>query len=1156
MRIKPDKKLFLCLFVGIALSFSSGMKAQTNDKKFTVHLENSSVNELIKVVERQSDYTFAYDEKTVDLKTKITVNADSKPIQLVLDEAFKGTELTYNISRKKILLMPAPKREVSQNQRNISGQVIDAANEPIIGAGVMVKGSKIGTITDALGNYTLSGVPDRAVIVISALGYQPKELSMNIDALKKVVLEEDNQLLDEVVVVGYGSQRKRDVTTSIASVKASEIADVPATSIEQALVGRLAGVQITQSNGTPGAGFDIKVRGVGTITAGSSPLYVIDGVPLSDDAGDATGISVSPLATIETSEIESIEILKDASAAAIYGSRGSNGVVIVTTKQGAEGKPKVSYNGYVGAQMATKHIDVLDAYEYAQLVFDGHNNSYRDQLISVGKADLYNPMASNQERWDNLKTGSINENQAWMLPPEIMPYINGEKGLTNTNWQDAVLRPGFITKHNLSLSGGNKNIKYLVAGNYQNEDGIVINSGFEKMGVRAKVDVNFKKFRFGGNINVTRNVYNLVNSEGRYADDGVLSLALGAAPIYPIYDENGNYNYQHFNTSYGQSKLNNPVAVANLIEDKMVRLQMLSIAYVEYEFIKGLKFRSQGSWNYNNYVRDYYRPAALPTSTNRTPPSNPTAESRTKNKYTWVWENTLGYKTKIAGKHNIDAIAGWTAQKFQGNSNRITATDLPMNDLLHTIPNNATATKYDSGRNAWTLLSALARAQYNYADRYLVSAAFRADGSSRFGKNNRWGIFPSVSGAWYISGEDFMKPTSSWLSNLKLRASWGVTGNMSIGDYASYGIVDGDNYVFNGVESLGAKESTFGNPNLGWEKTSQVNLGLDIGLFYWLTFEMDLYRGVTTDMLLDVPVLEASGFSSILQNIGSVENKGLEMTLSTNNKIGDLHWTNSVNFSMNRNKVLSLGGADQMISQAEKVIDFITQVGQPIGNYYTYVVDGVYSSQAEIETDVMNGIIVPNAKPGDFRFKKFGSDDTINADDRQITGNYLPDFTYGYSTSLKYKGIDFSLALQGVYGNEIANINRRYLANMEGNANQLAIAKDRWVSPSQPGSGSVYRANRSATGMNSVISTWHIEDGSYMRIREITLGYSLPNTLTKKMGISGLRFYVSAFNPFTFTNYSGYNPEVSTESSPIMQGVDYGTYPLAKSFVFGINFNL
>lgn len=1155
-----EKKTKRCNYLmRILYIFCLSLISSSLFSQITVDLKNKPIKDVLKEIEKVSTYKFFYNEDLKGLGKTISLKVSDATIDTTMGKLLEGSEITYEKQDGDIILLVPRKggsADQQQGKKQIKGVIKDDKGESIIGASIQVKDAPtIGTITDLDGNFELE-IPEGSVLNISYVGYHSAEIKVGDKTTFDIILRENDKMLDEVVVVGYGVQRKRDVTTSISSLKSSDIQDMPVSSLEQALVGRMAGVQITQPNGTPGAGMNIKVRGVGTITAGSSPLYVIDGVPLSDDVGDATGISVSPLASIEMMDIESIEVLKDASAAAIYGSRGSNGVVIVTTKRGSEGKPVVSYSGYLGAQMITDKVDVLNAYEYSELVFDGHNASYLNELRKAGKENLYNPWDNNQTRWSNLKSGTINLNQGWMMPPEVLPYMNGEKGLIDTDWQDEILRTGFVTKHNLSVSGGNKNIRYLVSGNYHNEDGIVINSDFTKMGFRTKVDMNYGKWKFGGNINLTRNVYNLVNTEGRYGDDGVLSLALGAAPIFPVKNDDGEYNYEQNNTTYGNSKLNNPVAVAKLIKDRMTAIQMLGTAYAEYEIIKDLSFKTQGSWHYNNYVRDYYRPAALPNSANRVPPSNPTAESRTKNKYTWVWENTLNYRKVFNQDHTLSGLAGWTAQKYQGNANRLTATDLPQNDMLGTIPSNSTATKYDSNIEEWSLLSALARAQYNYKDKYMFSVAVRADGSSRFGRDNRWGYFPSVSGAWYMTEENFMKPTASWLTNLKLRASWGVTGNMNIGNYASYGIVDGDNYPFGGYSSIGMKEYTLENSNIGWEKTSQVNLGLEIGLFKWLNLEVDVYKGITSDMLLEVPVMEASGFSTMLQNIGKLENKGLEVTLSTNHKIGKVIWTNSFNYAMNRNKVKSLGGANEIVTQANNVIDFVTRVGEPIGSYYTYVADGVYLNQAQIDNDVANGLIVPNAQPGDFRFKKYGKDETINADDKQITGNYMPDFTYGYSTTLKYRDFDFSFSLQGVYGNEIANINRRYLANMEGNANQLAIAKNRWKSESQPGNGNVYRANRNATGMNSVISTWHIEDGSYMRIREITLGYSLPKHLLKRFGISGLRVYGSAFNPFTFTDYSGYNPEVSTNSSSIMQGVDYGTYPLAKSFVFGLNFTL
>ena len=617
-----NRKNLLRLLLFVSLSFVAViLNGQTVSKTF----KNEALKTVLKEVEKQTGLSVIYKTDEVNENKKITATFKNASINTVLDKIL-DEGLTYKLQNKMIVISKKEQPLKQSVKKVVTGVVVDAAGEPVIGAAVMLKGTTIGTITDMTGNYTIE-VPAEGVLVISYVGYKTLDIRVNdIRALSKITLHEDSEMIDEVVVVGYGVQRKRDVSTAISSIRASDIADVAATSIEQALVGRMAGVQITQPNGTPGAGFEVKVRGVGTVTAGSSPLYVIDGVPLSDDTGDATGITVSPLASIETSDIESIEVLKDASAAAIYGSRGSNGVVIITTKQGKEGKPVVKYNGYAGAQMVTDKIDVLNAYEYSQLVFDGHNNAYYDQLRVAGKADLYNPNATNQERWNNLKTGSMIENQGWMLPPEILPYVRGEEGLVDTDWQDAVLRTGFITKHNLSVSGGNKNIKYMLSGNYQNEEGIVINSDFTKMGFRAKVDVNYNRWKFGGNINLTRNIYNLVNTEGRYGDDGVLSLALGAAPIYPVRDENGDFNYEHNHTSYGQSKLNNPVAVATLIEDQMTSIQMLGTAYVEYKILKGLSYKMQGSWNYNNYVRDYYRPAALPNSTNRTPPSHPTAE--------------------------------------------------------------------------------------------------------------------------------------------------------------------------------------------------------------------------------------------------------------------------------------------------------------------------------------------------------------------------------------------------------------------------------------------------------------------------------------------------------------------------------------------------
>lgn len=1154
---------FLAFLLFVCLSVMPAMAQQ--DKDVTLDVKNESVENVLKMLNQQTGLKFFYDQDVVAQAPRVTLQVEKTSLQSVLNQISSQTGLIFNRENNTITVgkrQNSESREASQAQQTmiVSGMVTDASGEPVIGANVLVKGTTNGVITDIDGNYTLNNVPTDAIISISYIGYQPLELKASSRELANVVLKEDAEVLDEVVVVGYGVQRKRDVTTSISSMKASELA-VPVSSVDQAIVGKMTGVQVTQPNGIPGGGLTIKVRGSGSITAGTDPLYVVDGFPMSSEAGSGTGQNVSPLSTINMNDIESIEVLKDASAAAIYGSRGANGVVIITTKRGKEGKdlkPTVQYDGYAGFQQRTKKIDMLNAYEYAQLSHDAHNNAYLDLLASKGLEGSISD--TNEER--NLKLGNRPDatNQAYLLPPEIMPYVNGVQGLTDTDWQDEVMRTALTHSHNLSLSGGNQSIRYFVSGNYAREEGIVIGSDFEQMGGRGKVDVNYRKFSFGTNLSFNYSVYDIVPTEDRFKEETIVASALAMSPIMPVYNADGSYNFDQWRWQYAQPQIVNPVALANEKEDQMKRYRFMGNAYGEYELYDGLKFRTSFGVDFNSYSRSYYRPSTLPTSLNPTPPSIPEGSKRDKNMLNWVWENTLSYSKTFHKDHQLSAVAGWSAQKESVNTSLIAGTGYP-NDLVHTVNAATSVTDWDATAYEWSLLSALARVQYSYKGKYMLSGALRADGSSRFGQNNRWGMFPSVSAGWYISEEDFMKATSSWLSSLKLRASYGISGNFNIGNYEYYALLGQSNYVFGkgeGALSNGLYPSTAGNPDLGWEKTAMFNVGLEFSLFNMLTFELDVYTSTTSDMLLDVPVAEYSGFSTVPMNIGKVNNKGVEFSLSTTNTWGDFTWNNRFNISANRNKVVDLGGVDEMITTQESVT-FITKVGEPIGNYYTLVTDGVFANQAEIDNSQEADISkrkyahVSGAKPGDFRFKDMNGDMEINENDRTITGNYMPDFTYGYSTELKYKNIDLSVAMQGVQGNEIANIFRRYINNMEGGGNCQIDALDRWQSESNPGSGQVVRANRSATGMNGTTSTWHIEDGSYLRIKNITLGYTLPEKWLDGAGIDRARVYFSTQNPFTFTKYSGYNPEVNMKGTSLTPGIDYGTYPLAKSFVFGVN---
>lgn len=1153
------KKLLLMVLIAIVGTLS----ANAQDKKITLDFNKRPLRAILAEIEKQSNQNFSFNSNLVDQYKEVSIHMSNATLSAVLAKLAETTGLQYNRKTDDVVIV-SKKEETSKSATsgskkvfNIKGLITDENNEPLIGATVLVKGTNNGASTDITGEFCLNNIHNGNVLVVSYVGYHSKNITVKNSSPLKIQLDPTAMNIDEVVVIGYGTQRKRDVTTSIASVKASDIKDFPVSSVEQALVGKMAGVQITQTEGTPGGGMSIKVRGTGSITAGNDPLYVIDGVPMSDLAKEGTDMIVNPLSGIDMNDIESIEVLKDASAAAIYGSRGANGVVIVTTKQGKEGKPVVRYDGYVGWSQSTKKLDLLNAYEYADLCWEAHNNSYMDLLESKGitGGSIYD---SNEDRLSILgvKAGTTNVN--YLIPEEIMPYVNGVEGLPSYNWQDAVLRTAFKQKHSVSVSGGTKAINYYISGNYGKEDGIVRGSDQQSFGGRAKIKAQYGKFRFGTNVGISHILYNLVPTEDRYTKETIIATSTMAAPVMPIYNEDGSYNFDHYRWSYKQPQLINPVALANLREDKMKRNKVTSNTYIEYDIIKGLRFKTEFSTDLNTFRRNIFRPSTLPTTVNKTPPSIPTGTTRTKDSFGWAWENTLSFDRKFNRVHNVNAVLGYSMQKESLDNSSFTATDFA-NDLVHTLNYANMASSWSTSRQAWSLMSFIARAQYNYDHKYLVSAAVRADGSSRFGRNNRWGYFPSFSAGWYLSEEDFLKE-QTWINTLKIRASYGVSGNFSIGNYEYYSNLSRDNYVVGigtGNKVTGLYPSSEGNPDLGWEKTAMTNIGIDFGVFNMLRLELDFYNSNTSDMLLNVRVPELSGYSYVRKNIGKVNNKGFEATLTSSNRWGDFSMTNSFNFSLNRNKVVDLGGQQEMVDVYQNVLYFITKVGEPIGNYYTLVQDGVFMNQQEIDiaNDLKDKRIakVEGAKPGDMKFVDQNGDGIITGDDKAITGNYMPDFTYGFSTAMTWKWFDLSASFQGVYGNEIANIQRRYIDNMEGGGNSLGDARNRWRSPENPGDGKTPRANRSATGMNGQISTWHIEDGSYLRISNITFGLSCPDKWKKTLGVNTLRLYFTAYNPVTFTKYSGYNPEVSNSTNPLMPGIDYGTYPIAKSFVVGLN---
>jgi TonB-linked SusC/RagA family outer membrane protein len=1037
--------------------------------------------------------------------------------------------------------------QLSYAQTTITGTVRDATNgDALAGTTVQVKGTNVGATSDAQGKYQLSLPAGGKTLVFSFIGYQPQEVAVGNRSVVDVQLTATDNALSEVVVVGYGVQNKRDVTTAIGSVKARDLANQPVASFDQALAAKIAGVQVMQTSGAPGAGLSVRVRGTGSISAGNDPLYVIDGVPLSRDTKYATGSTntqfpdnpVNVMSTINTDDIESIEVLKDASAAAIYGSRGSNGVVLITTKRGKEGKTTVSLDSYVGVQNVSKKIDMINAYEYAQLSYEAKNNAYIDRN-PTGK-----PTDSNDIRNKGVGAPST------LIQPEILPYLTGQAGLTNTDWQDAIFRSAPIQNHTLSISGGKDNVKFYVSGNFLNQRGVVINSGFKRYGARANVEVKSGRLTAGINFNPTYSYHDLIKAEGPYLGEGVVGLALQMPPIFPVYNQDGSYNWTANAWGYGATSILNPVAIANQVSDKMSQIRLLGNAYAQYEFIKGLTYRLSVGTDINSFQRDYYRPSTLEIR-DRKGASVPTGFSRAQNFVDWLVENTVNYNRSF-GEHTISALAGFSSQKDRRTATELTATNFP-NDLVYTL-NAGQVSSGSSDIQEWSLLSYLGRVQYDYGGKYLVSAAIRADGSSRFGRDNRWGYFPSVSAGWNLSQESFLKSTT-WLNDLKLRASYGLTGNFQIPNYGSVSLLSYQNYIL-GPETIvsGLAPTNSANDKLKWEKTAMLDVGFDVSFFRnRLNLTVDYYNANTSDLLLNVPVPRASGFSTELQNIGKVNNQGFEFTVGTRQTFGRLRWDASANIATNRNKVLALGPSGDPIIVAGGVAgaQFITQIGHPIGEYYTMIYDGVFKNQAEIDAYPHTS----TTRPGDFRFIDNNGDGKIDfSSDRAVTGSYFPKYTFGFTNNFAYRGFDLSFAIQGVQGHKILNLIRRYVYNMEGNGNLFRGALNRWQSADNPGNGLVNRANRLASGSNGEISTWHIEDGSYVRIRTITLGYTLPAPLMQRLGLSRARIYATVQNPFTFTKYLGYNPEVNSRpDSALSSGEDYGTYPLPRTSSVGLN---
>lgn len=1137
----------LCLTLSPLMASTSSAQVKSIDE---VHLKlekrSYSLTELFREIENKTDFSFFYTDAVVSGQSGLSFAKTSGTVEQHLYQIATQTNLRFKQVNNTISVIAHRTGEAlveTEAQREkISGTVKDESGMGLPGVTVLVEGTTTGTVTDIDGNFSIEASEGQALI-FSFIGLQRQRIVVGSATLLDVVMRTEENNLEEFVVVGYGTLQKKDITGSVSAISSEELKDQPVVSVDQAIAGRLAGVVVTQATGAPGGGTSVRIRGAGSLSAGNEPLYVVDGFPVTNDFDQRN----NPLNTINPNDIDNIQVLKDASATAIYGSRGSNGVILITTKSGKNGMSKIDFSISTGVQQVEKTLDVLNATDFAYYVNESRNNAWVNSGPGRSASD----------------PNSVRLNNVMYLLPEVLS--NPESLGEGTNWQDEIFRTASMSNYQLNFSGGNEKTKYFVSGGYMSQEGVIINSDLERYSFRVNVESQMnKRVKVGANITPSYTFSNQSLAEGNWQGGGIIQSAITAAPHLTPYDEFGNYT-KITGQGIGLSEVDNPVKIAKEYFHQQQNLRLLGTSFAEFSLIDNLKFKALVGADIRNFREDIFSSSIInPNSVNATKPAVGTnATSQTRN---WLSEFTLSYNKSI-GKHHFDAVLGYTVQQESLDVNRMTGTNFA-NDNIKTINAAGLISSATSTKEEWALISYLARVNYNYDDRYLLTATFRRDGSSRFGEDNRWGSFPSVSLGWRISEEQFMEDVS-WLSELRLRTSYGLTGNNFITNYGSIGLTSIENYPLGlngGTVSNGIRLSNIPNSTLGWERNSQADLGIEIGLLQNRIYaSADYYNKITSDLLLNVPVPTLTGYSTALQNIGEIQNKGFEFTVTSRNTVGKLKWTTDLNFSTNNIEVKALGpdGSPIISRQATSASapTHITEIGSAPGSFFGYNVIGVYQNQEEVDSSpvILNGNGTVQSKPGQLKFEDVNGDGVINADDRRVLGSPFPDFTWGMTNSFTYKNIDFAFTLQGVQGFEVLNLARRYYGNYAGSYNVLSSASNGWMSESDRGDGVSPMIDRNFNGyagstvVNNVTSLF-VEDGSFLRLRNITLGYNLPASLLEKAKLSSARFSFTVQNAYTFTDYEGYNPEVSAQGgSPLVPGVDAGGYPLARTFMFGLN---
>ena len=1112
--LSPEIIRIMKLTAVFLLAITMNVSATGHSQDVTLNLSSTSLQKIFKEIRKQTGYVFFYKTDVLKDQPRINVSVRKATINDVMEACLSDLPLSYSIIDKTIVIR-AKERVAEKNtivietppaDIQVSGRVLTTAGDPLVGASVKLKGADIGTVTDANGNFSLNIPGNGGTLVISYVGYETHEVAVNKNISLNISLSQKDSKVDEVVVVGYGTVRKADLTGAVSSISADKVTQVKAIStVAGTLQGQAAGVQVIQRSGQPGEGVSIKIRGTNSIAGGNDVLYVVDGLPLD-------GLS----AQLNPSDIESVEVLKDASSTAIYGSRGANGVIMITTKKGREGKPHVSYNGYYGVQSLRKKIDLINAREYANLQNEANANWNTD-----------NPSLPQKSIWSQTQIDSL--------------------AAQSTDWQDLVYRNAKVQNHDISVSGGSAGTKYYTSLGYYDQQGIIENSGFKRYSFRTNLEQKISdKLSAAVSLSLQQSNYSQNNYFNADGNGGVPFTTMVMPPTQGVYDATGKYTI-FTGVPWGQT---NPYALSKEEYRFNPSLRLIGNVSLSYAILNGLKLRvSAGiddSWNRS----DYYAPRSLSIY------SNGGASQAYSTSATFVNENLLNY-TKAFNKHTIDAIGGITYQQTKSqNLNSGTATGF-LTDIYQDNNLSASTVKAQpsSGYNDNKLISYLSRVNYTYARKYMLTLTGRYDGSSRFSEDHKYGFFPSGAIGWRISEESFMQDLKD-VSNLKLRVSYGLSGNQAIGNYQTLGQLNNTNVILNNNPVVGYFLSRLENKGLKWETTKQLDIGLDLGLFdERIQFTADFYDKKTTDLLLNVTLPTSSGFSTVLQNVGSVGNKGYEFQLNAKILTGErLSWNSTLTYSHNKTKILDLGKDAQGKPITYKEVGaggnwFPMILGNSMQQLFGYRVLGIYQSDAEA---IANG--EPTKRAGDYKFQT-SPGGVLPNDNRVVLSHFEPKFTYGFNNNLTFQNWNLSFLIVGSYGNDIANEFRKYNLTLNGKWVPTREAYDnRYVAGKTDAKFERPQTDRNGSSIRDYANSLWIENGSYLRFRDITLAYNFPSSALKSIKISLLQVYISAQNYITITKYSGYDPEASWQAATI-NGWDRGVYPATKGLTGGVKVN-